>query len=232
MVYNVLSQSDLTEEKVLKTEFLLEDKHIVVCFKPSGVLSQNGEGADMISALNAHFEENGEKAEAFPVHRLDRETAGIMVYAKNSKAAAALSKQAEQNLIKKRYFAVVKGTPEEKSAVLRDLLFRDKQKNKTYTVKRMRKGVREASLEYEVIGEADGLSMLDILLHTGRTHQIRVQFASRKMPLYGDGRYGGGGGNLALFAHTLEFRHPANGEIMVFSKKPDNCTEPWNKFEY
>ena len=216
----------------MKTEILFEDKHIAVCFKPSGVLSQNGEGADMISALNAHFQENGEKAEAFPVHRLDRETAGIMVYAKNSRAAAALSKQAEQNLIKKRYFAVVKGAPEEKSAVLRDLLFRDKQKNKTYTVKRMRKGVREASLEYEVIGEAHGLSLLDILLHTGRTHQIRVQFASRKMPLYGDGRYGGGGGNLALFAHTLEFRHPVSGEAMVFSKKPDNCTEPWNKFEY
>ncbi len=232
MVYNVLSQSDLAEGTQLKTEILFEDKHIAVCFKPSGVLSQNGEGADMISALNAHFEENGEKAEAFPVHRLDRETAGIMVYAKNSRAAAALSKQAEQNLIKKRYFAVVKGTPEEKSAVLRDLLFRDKQKNKTYTVKRMRKGVREASLEYEVIGEAHGLSLLDILLHTGRTHQIRVQFASRKMPLYGDGRYGGGGGNLALFAHTLEFRHPVSGEAMVFSKKPDNCTEPWNKFEY
>lgn len=211
---------------------MTEDKHIVVCFKPAGVLSQNGDGADMISLLNEHFAENGEKSEAFPVHRLDRETAGIMVYAKNSKAAAALSKQAEQNLIRKRYYAVVKGTPEEKSAVLKDLLFRDKQKNKTYTVKRMRKGVREASLEYEVIGEKDGFSMLDILLHTGRTHQIRVQFSSRKMPLYGDARYGGGSGNLALFAHTLEFSHPVSGERMVFSKKPDNTAEPWNKFEY
>ena len=81
----------------------------------------------------------------------------------------------------------------------------------------MRKGVRDASLEYKVIGEADGLSLLDILLHTGRTHQIRVQFASRKMPLIGDGRYGGGGGNLALFAHSLEFRHPVTGEEMSFT---------------
>ena len=216
----------------MKTEILTEDKHIVVCFKPAGILSQSGDGADMLSLLNAHFEENGEKAQAYPVHRLDRETAGIMVYAKNSKAAAALSKQAEQNLIKKRYYAVVKGTPAEKSGVLKDLLFRDKQKNKTYTVNRMRKGVREASLEYEVIGEKDGLSMLDILLHTGRTHQIRVQFASRKMPLFGDGRYGGGAGNLALFAHTLEFRHPVSGKTLSFSKKPDNTAEPWNKFEY
>ncbi len=216
----------------MKTEILTEDKHIAVCFKPAGVLSQSGEGVNMISLLNAHFAENGETAEAFPVHRLDRETAGIMVYAKNAKAAASLSRQAEQNLIKKRYYAVVKGVPEEKNGVLRDLLFRDKQKNKTYTVKRMRKGVREASLEYEVIGEAGGFSMLDILLHTGRTHQIRVQFASRKMPLFGDGRYGGGGGNLALFAHTLEFTHPVSGEKLVFSKTPDNTAEPWNKFEY
>ena len=214
----------------MKTEILTEDKHIVVCFKPAGILSQSGDGADMLSLLNAHFEENGENAQAFPVHRLDRETAGIMVYAKNAKAAAALSKQAEQNLIKKRYYAVVKGTPAEKSAVLKDLLFRDKHKNKTYTVNRMRKGVREASLEYEVMSEKDGLSMLDILLHTGRTHQIRVQFSSRKMPLFGDGRHGGGSGNLALFAHTLEFIHPVSGERLVFSKKPDQLAEPWNKF--
>ncbi len=211
-------------------KILFEDKHIAVCLKPSGILSQNGDGGDMISMLNAHFSENGEKAEAYPVHRLDRETAGVMVYAKNSKSAAALSKQIEHNMMKKHYYAVVKGSPEEKCGVLKDLLFRDKQKNKSYTVKRMRKGVREASLEYEVIGENGGFSMLDILLHTGRTHQIRVQFSSRKMPLYGDGRYGGGGGNLALFAHTLEFCHPVSGEKMIFSDKPDMTAEPWNMF--
>lgn len=215
----------------MKTEILIEDKHIAVCFKPAGILSQSGSGKDMISILNAHFAENGENAEAYPVHRLDKETAGIMVYAKTSAAAAALSKQAEQNLIKKRYYAVVKGAPQEKSGVLKDLLFRDKQKNKTYVVNRMRKGVREASLEYEVIGESDGFSLVDILLHTGRTHQIRVQFASKKMPLSGDGKYGGGSGNLALFAHTLEFTHPVSGEKLSFSKKPDLTAEPWNKFK-
>lgn len=211
-------------------KILFEDKHIAVCVKPSGILSQNGDGGNMISMLNAHFLENGEKAEAYPVHRLDRETAGVMVYAKSSKSAAALSKQIEQNTVKKHYYAVVKGCPEEKSGVLKDLLFRDKQKNKSYTVKRMRKGVREASLEYEVVSENGGFSMLDILLHTGRTHQIRVQFSSRKMPLYGDGRYGGGAGNLALFAHTLEFCHPVSGEKMIFSDKPDMTAEPWNMF--
>lgn len=210
-----------------------EDEYIAVCLKPAGVVSQSTDGgSDMISMLNIHFEKNGEKAQAYPVHRLDRETAGLMVYAKSSKAAAHLSRQAEQNKIKKRYYAVVQGKPAEKSGVLTDLLFRDKQKNKTYVVKRMRKGVRDASLEYEVKGECDGMTLLDILLHTGRTHQIRVQFASRKMPLYGDGKYGGGSGKLALFAHTLEFTHPKSGEKMTFSAKPDTTEFPWNKFEF
>ena len=214
-------------------EILFEDKHIAVCIKPAGIISQSsGTDTDMIALLNAHFEENGEKAQAFPVHRLDRETSGIMVYAKNSRSAAELSKQAEQNKIKKHYYAVVHGSPEEKCGVLTDLLFRDKQKNKTFVVNRMRKGVRDASLEYKVIGEADGLSLLDILLHTGRTHQIRVQFSSRKMPLIGDGRYGGGSGKLALFAHTLEFVHPKSGETLSFSAKPDLTEYPWNKFEF
>ncbi len=217
----------------MKTEILFEDKQIAVCIKPAGIISQSSEGSnDMIAMLNAHFEENGEKSTAYPVHRLDRETAGIMVYAKTSFAAAELSKQAEQNKIKKHYYAVIQGIPEEKNGILTDLLFRDKQKNKTYVVGRMRKGVRDASLEYSVIGENDGHSMLDILLHTGRTHQIRVQFASRKMPLVGDGRYGGGSGKLALFAHTLEFTHPKSGEILSFSAKPETEDFPWNKFNF
>lgn len=211
---------------------LFEDKSIVVCVKPAGIISQSADGGkDMISLLNAHFEQNSENAKAFPVHRLDRETAGVMVYAKNSKAAAALSKQIEQNIIKKHYYAVVQGVPDEKSGVLKDLLFRDKQKNKTFVVKRERKGVRDASLEYKVIGEAENKALLDILLHTGRTHQIRVQFASRKMPLYGDGKYGGGSGKLALFAHTLEFAHPIGGEKLVFTAKPDAAEFPWNEFD-
>lgn len=212
-------------------KILFEDKFIAVCFKPAGVISQSSEGgSDMIALLNAHFAKNGENSKAYPVHRLDRETAGVMVYAKDSKSAAALSKQAEQSLIKKRYYAVVQGIPQEKSGVLEDLLFRDKQKNKTFVVKRMRKGVRNASLEYEVKSESENFALLDILLHTGRTHQIRVQFSSRKMPLYGDGRYGGGSGKLALFAHTLEFCHPKSGEKMSFSEKPDFEEYPWNQF--
>lgn len=213
-------------------KILHEDKFIAVCLKPAGIISQGTDGGkDMVSLLNAHFEQNGEDAQAYPVHRLDRETAGVMVYAKSSKSAAALSKQIEQNAIRKHYYAVVHGRPDENSGVLKDLLFRDKQKNKTFVVKRERKGVRDASLEYKIIGENDGKTLLDILLHTGRTHQIRVQFASRKMPLYGDGKYGGGSGKLALFAHTLEFTHPVSGEKLVFTAKPDTAEFPWNEFD-
>lgn len=211
--------------------FKFEDENIIVCVKPAGVLSQSSEnGKNMVSILNEYFESTGQKCEAYPVHRLDRETSGLIVYAKNSRSAAKLSEQIAKNEIKKHYYAVVKGAPEEKEGVLTDLLFRDKQKNKSFVVKRKRAGVREASLEYRVIGECDGLSLLDILLHTGRTHQIRVQFSSRKMPLVGDGKYGGGGGNLALFAHTLEFRHPATGEQMKFSALPETEEFPWKCF--
>lgn len=211
--------------------FKFEDENIIVCLKPAGILSQGESGKDMISLLNEHFEAAGEKCEAYPVHRLDRETSGLIVYAKNSRSAAKLSEQITKNEIKKHYYAVVRGTPEEKEGILKDLLFRDKQKNKSYVVKRKRAGVREASLEYKVIGEKDGMSLVDILLHTGRTHQIRVQFSSRKMPLIGDGKYGGGSGNLALFAHTLEFRHPTTGEQMKFSAVPDKEQFPWGLFD-
>ena len=213
--------------------FKFEDENIIVCVKPAGVLSQFSEkDENMISILNGYFEKSEKNCQAYPVHRLDRETSGLIVYAKNSRAAAILSEQIAKNEIKKRYFAVIKGSPEEKSGVLKDLLFRDKQKNKSYVVKRKRGGVKEASLEYEVIGESDGMSLVDILLHTGRTHQIRVQFSSRKMPLYGDGRYGGGGGNLALFAHSLEFRHPVTGEEICFTALPYAEDFPWNMFTF
>lgn len=211
--------------------FKFEDENIIVCVKPAGILSQSSEkDENMISLLNKYFEESGKSCQAYPVHRLDRETSGLIVYAKNPRAAAKLSEQIAKNEIKKRYFAVIKGVPEEKAGVLEDLLFRDKQKNKSYVVKRKRAGVKTASLEYKVIGENDGMSLLDILLHTGRTHQIRVQFSSRKMPLYGDGRYGGGGGGLALFAHSLEFAHPITGEKMCFTALPDTEIFPWNNF--
>lgn len=216
-------------QNTVKTVF--EDSFVAVCLKPAGMLSQAGEGESMISVLDRHFAENGENARAYPVHRLDKETAGLMVYAKSSQAAAFLSAEAQNHRIKKQYLAVIKGTPPEKSGTLTDLLFRDKQKNKSFVVKRMRKGVREARLKYETVAENDGLTLVSVTLGTGRTHQIRVQFSSRGMPLVGDSRYGGGSGQLALFACGLEFCHPKTGEKLTFSALPDTAEFPWNKFD-
>lgn len=212
-------------------KIIFEDEDIAVCLKPAGMLSQAGEGESVISELNAHFAENGEKAQAYPVHRLDRETAGVMVCAKNAEAAAFLSSEVQNRKIKKRYYAVIKGTPEQKSGTLTDFLFRDKEKNKTFVVKRMRKGVREAALDYRVLEEKDGLTLVSVTLGTGRTHQIRVQFSSRGMSLVGDSRYGGGAGSLALFACSLEFCHPKTGKKMTFSALPDTAKFPWNEFD-
>lgn len=210
------------------TNILFEDKSIIVCLKPAGIQSQ-GSKNDLVAMLDEYFSQTDPQAKAYPVHRLDKETSGVMVFAKTQKAAAALSAQITQNKMKKHYYAVVQGSPED-SGVFKDLLFHDRQKNKTYTVKRSRKGVKEASLEFKKISAREELSLVDILLHTGRTHQIRVQFASRKMPLVGDGKYGGGSGKLALFAYKLEFAHPVTNEPLCFSASTAN-EYPWNLFE-
>ncbi len=210
------------------TNILFEDKSIIVCLKPAGIQSQ-GSKNDLVAMLDEYFSQTDPQAKTYPVHRLDKETSGVMVFAKTQKAAAALSAQITQNKMKKHYYAVVQGSPED-SGVFKDLLFHDRQKNKTYTVKRSRKGVKEASLEFKKISAHEELSLVDILLHTGRTHQIRVQFASRKMPLVGDGKYGGGSGKLALFAYKLEFAHPVTNESLCFSVPTAN-EYPWNLFE-
>ena len=210
-------------------DIIFEDSSIIVCLKPAGLQSQGGTN-DLVAMLDGYFAEKEPSAKAFAVHRLDKETAGVLVFAKNSPSAAKLSAQITNGEMKKHYFAVVQGKPDENSGVLKDLLFHDRQKNKTFTVKKSRKGVKEASLEYKTVGHSEGFSLLDILLHTGRTHQIRVQFASRKMPLFGDRKYGGSNGKLALFAYKLEFRHPITNENLCFEAKPDSNESPWNMF--
>lgn len=215
----------------MKVKPIYEDDSLIVCLKPAGVTSQKSNGAEnMIDILNGYFRESGENAEAYPVHRLDKETSGLTVFAKDRGTAAALSALAAENGIKKRYYAIIKGTLNEKSGVLTDWLFRDANKNKSYVVNGKRKGVRYASLEYELLSEKNGLSLLDVLLHTGRTHQIRVQFSSRGTPLLGDGRYGGGKGSPALFARSLAFVRPAGGEKLYFSETPDLTSPVWSVF--
>ena len=167
------------------------------------------------------------------VHRLDRAVGGVMVYARTPAAAAALSRQIAARQLRKEYLAVVQGRPAENSAVLHDLLFWDRSMNKSFIVKRQRGGVKDAELEYSLLEAIPELSLLRVILHTGRTHQIRVQFSSRALPLVGDVKYGSRYRDcaLALWSHSLGFRHPVTDKAMSFSALPEPVF-PWNGFEY
>ena len=167
-------------------EILENGADAVLCVKPAGISSQ-AEGEDCLpKLLSAQL-----GCEVFPVHRLDRAVGGVMVFAKTSKAAARLSKAVQEGTLRKEYLAVLEKRPAQDAGVLEDLLFHDRFKNKTYVVKRERKGVKKAKLSYTVLAEFDGKCLVHVRLFTGRTHQIRVQFSSRGCPLIGDGKYGG-----------------------------------------
>lgn len=213
---------------------LFLDKHIIVCEKPSGTVCE-GEGENALpTMLSRHLAEIGEKSTAiFPVHRLDKETVGVCVFARTSAAAAALSAAITQGAFVKEYLAVVCGVPEKSSDTLTDLLYYDRNRGKSFVVDRQRGGVKKAALDYELLGSAEGFSLLRIRLHTGRTHQIRVQFASRGLPLAGDRRYGAAKTSIstvALCAHKLSFPHPASGEALSFSVDIPSA-EPWSLFD-
>lgn len=194
-------------------EILFQDKHIIVCVKPAGVLSQEAPGkANMVDLLR---EKTG--SEIFPVHRLDREVSGVMVFAKTQKAAASLSRQIAEQTFEKVYVARVHGVPAPEKGEMEDLLFKDSAKNKVFVVRRERRGVKKAKLAYEVLSaDESGNALVKIRLFTGRTHQIRVQFASRKHPLLGDGKYGArdGEAKLQLWSKEIAFDHPETGERM------------------
>ncbi len=196
-------------------EVLYSDKYIVVCIKPVGILSQSdsGGGESMVSLLSQK-----EQCEIYPLHRLDKGVSGVMVFAKTKQAAAALSRDISEHCFKKEYLAVVHGKPENSGEMV-DFLFKDSKKNKSYIVKRMRKGVKEAKLSYKLLKTNDKLSLVRVLLHTGRTHQIRVQFATRQMSLLGDKKYGANDNvkNIALLSYRITFIHPQTKEEMVFT---------------
>ena len=197
-------------------EVLFEDKNLIVAIKERGLLSEEHESKpNMVRSLK---EVTG--GEIYPVHRLDKDVGGVMVYAKTKSAAASLSAQAGDRTMKKTYLAILHGKPQEESGTLEDLLFFDKGKNKSFVVKKERRGVKKALLNYRVIYQKDGNALTEIELLTGRTHQIRVQFASRKMPLFGDRRYGAKDESriIALWSKEISFLHPVTKERMTFCK--------------
>lgn len=194
---------------------LFRDRLLAVCVKPPGVLSQDGPGRTLPALLREQL-----GGEAFPVHRLDREAGGVLVCARTRAAAGTLSAALAGGAFRKEYLCVLRGSPPSAEGTCTDLLVHDRARNRSFVVQRARGGAREARLDYRVLSAKDGLSFVLVRLHTGRTHQIRVQFASRGTPLLGDGRYGGGPGPLALWSFSLAFPHPS-GRPMAFHALPE-----------
>ena len=222
---------------------IYEDKDILLCHKPAGVATQTKRlgQQDMESMLKNYRAKKGEPPYIGIVHRLDQPVEGLMVFAKNQKAAAHLSKQVQDRMIGKHYYAVSANAPAEKEGLLEDYLLTDKKTNFTQVVEskqtksgtaELPKDAKKAKLEYKVIEQTENKTLFDIKLHTGRQHQIRVQLAHIGCPLMGDNKYGIADttGNtrtksdnaLALCSYRLQFTHPTTGKQMDYQIKPQN----------
>jgi 23S rRNA pseudouridine1911/1915/1917 synthase len=218
---------------------LHEDNHIIVVLKPQNIPSCEDESKDldMLSMIKEYIRVTYNKQGNVYlglVHRLDRPTGGVMVFAKSSKAAARLSEQMRDGDFEKRYFATLVGVPKEEKATLTHYMKKNAVNNMVYVCPPTVSGAKFAELEYEIVAQKDGLSLADIRLHTGRSHQIRVQMSTIGTPVYGDMRYGGEKakkGYLALWAYYLSFTHPVSKEKMVFRVQPPKEVAPWTLFD-
>ena len=208
-------------------ELIYKDSNILVCIKPARVLSTDEPGGLPDLCREALGDP---KADVRTVHRLDRVVSGLMVLARNAGAASELSRQIREGEFEKEYLAVVHGCPAESAGTLRDLLGRDKARKMTFVAAEPAKGVQEAVLHYQLQNEAGGLARVRIQLETGRTHQIRVQFASRGMPLVGERKYSTPGDpcEIALWSYRIVFTHPKTGEKMEFIHNPPESW-PWTE---
>ncbi len=215
---------------MVQFKVLYEDNHIIVVEKPVNIPSQGDKTGDidLLTMVKEYLKEKYQKPGNVYVgliHRLDRPVGGVMVFAKTSKAAARLSEQVREKQFQKIYLVICNGKMETNKGELQDYLWKNEQKNTSKVVKKETKNSKLAILEYEVLKYEPeiNLSVLKILLHTGRHHQIRVQLSSRNHSIYGDQKYGGRGHGkqIALWAYQLVLQHPITKEWMIFSSIPE-----------
>ena len=220
-------------------QILHEDNHIIVVLKPRNIPTCEDESKDLDllnmvkEYIRVTYNKQGNVYLGL-VHRLDRPTGGVMVFAKSSKAAARLSEQIKEGDFEKKYYAVLVGTPKEEKATLTHYMKKNSINNMVYVCAPTVAGAKFAQLDYRILEQQQGLSLADVRLHTGRSHQIRVQMNAIGCPLYGDMRYGGEKakkGYLALWAYYLSFTHPVSKERMVFRVQPPKDDMPWNLFD-
>ena len=220
-----------------------EDNHIIVVVKPQNLPTCGDETGDdnLLDLLKAYIKEKYEKpGDVYLglIHRLDRPTGGVMVFARTSKAASRLSENVRNGEMEKRYLAVTVGVPRDKKGTLVNGLIKDEKRNMVTVVPVRMEGAKQAVLEYKIVDQKDGnpkVALLDINLITGRSHQARVQLNTINCPIFGDYRYAPAksprGYNLALWAYELRFPHPVTKEIMVFRVNPPLEAVPWNIFD-
>jgi len=212
-----------------KLKVVYEDNHVIVVIKEAGIPSQadKTKDLDMLTMVKEYIKEKYNKpgnVYVGLVHRLDRMTSGLMVFAKTSKGASRLSNSIREGDFKKEYVATVTGKLE-KNGTLENYLFKDERTNTSSVVNENKKNAKIAKLEYNVLGHTTynnkDYTYVRVKLHTGRHHQIRVQFSYINHPLYGDVKYGGIKGDLALVACSLKFIHPTKDEMMEFEFMPE-----------
>jgi len=220
-------------------EVIYEDNHIIIVNKPQNIPTQQDISGDtcMVELVAKYLKEKYNKpgnVYVGLVHRLDRPTGGLMIFAKTSKAASRLSESIKTRDFEKKYLAVCNGKLKEKSATLRNYLKQTSRDNMVKVVPQLTNGAKEAELNYRVLEEKEKVSLVEVALHTGRKHQIRVQLKHIGNPIYGDVRYGGDilakGHNLALWAYKLRFEHPVTKKIMTFVSYPPQDLIPWKVF--
>ena len=218
---------------------LYEDNHIIVVLKPQNVPSceDSSKDEDLLSIIKEYIRQKYNKpgnVYVGLVHRLDRPTGGVMVYAKSSKAASRLSEQLRDGDFEKRYYAIVCGTPKEDSARLVHYVKKNSVNNMVYVCTPTEVDAKRAELTYKTLETVSDCSLVEVRLSTGRSHQIRVQMNAIGCPVYGDMRYGGAKakkGYLALWAYYLSFNHPVSKERLVFRVEPPVENTPWKYFD-